>query len=71
MNSVGHADGEQRRDSAIDSRKDERKNNGDSVQRGFQWTCFKHHLTFKRMLSVRLPALPPAVVFGGEFVVLV
>lgn len=27
-------------------------------------------LTFKRMLSMRLPSLLPAVVFAGEFIVL-
>lgn len=51
-------------------------NNSGSVWKWqrFQWTC-KHketyNLTFKRMLSMCLPTLPPVVIFVGEFVVFI
>ena len=33
--------------------------------------AMRSDLTFERMLSVCLPSLPPALLFGGEFVVLI
>lgn len=49
------------------------KTNSDSVSRGqgFHVLNMTSDLTFQRMLRVRLPALPPVLLLGGEFVMLV